>query len=203
MRKSWPFALAVIVVGGLAGLAIAGRPVPSDSFVIDPNATVSDDTDPPALPTTTSTTDPAATTTTIVVTTTATPSSSIPVESTTTTAVPTTTVEATTTTLAGPLPREQVRLVIANGDGRFRLASVTADRLEPLGYPINLGDAVEIVDATIVYYRPGFDEEAEIVARDALIPDAIIAAYPANSQPITNSDGGGDVILVLGPDAPR
>jgi hypothetical protein len=40
MRKSWPFALAVIAVGGLAGVAIAGRPVPADEFVLGPSVTV-------------------------------------------------------------------------------------------------------------------------------------------------------------------
>ena len=56
--------------------------------------------------------------------------------------------------------------MIANGDGRFRLASITADRLAPLGYIIDLGDALQTVDATIIYYRPGFDDEAAIVAND-------------------------------------
>ena len=100
-------------------------------------------------------------------------------------------------------PVSEVRLVIGNGDGRFRLASTTADRLRPLGYDIDLGDALVPVDVTIIYYRPGFDDEAEIVAKDVGVPDAIIAAFPTNGAQITNSDNAGDVILVLGPDAPR
>ena len=44
MRKTWLFALAVVVVGALAGVAIAGRPEPVDPFVLDPNVTVSIDT---------------------------------------------------------------------------------------------------------------------------------------------------------------
>jgi hypothetical protein len=94
--------------------------------------------------------------------------------------------------------------VIANGDGRFRLASVTADRIRPLGYIIDLGDALDPVDATVIYYRPGFDDEAAFAAIDIGVPDAIIIAFPTNSsQPLTDSDDGGDVIVVLGPDAPR
>lgn len=209
MRKSWPFALAVIAVGGLAGVAIAGRPVPADPFVLDPSITVpisgsSTTTTTPATTTTkpasTTTTDASTTTTKLASTTSAAP----PASSTTIAATTTTTAAATTTTLAGPLPRNQVRLVLANGDGRFRLASVTADRIAPLGYIIDLGDAIETVPATIIYYRPGFDDEAERAAVDIGVPKAIIAALPTNtSQPITNSDDRGDLVAVLGPDAPR
>jgi hypothetical protein len=200
MRKSWPFVIAVIVVGGLAGVAIAGRPEPADTFVLDPNQTVV--TEPPTStsPPTSTTVAEAATTTTAEATTT-----TVVAETTTvapsTTEVPTTTAQPTTTVIAGPLPRDQVRLVIANGDGRFRLASITADRMRPLGYIVNVGDIPTLVDATIIYYRPGFDDEAAIVAVDDEVPDAILAPLP--DKPVTNADSQGDVILVLGPDAPR
>jgi hypothetical protein len=192
MRKLWPIALAVIVVGFVAGVAIAGRPTPTDSFVLDPSITavVSDPTAPTAAATTTAPTTTAQSTTTT--------------GSTTTTAASTTTRQATTTTVAGTLPRDQVRLVIANGDGRFKLASTTAARLQPLGYIIDLADSLKPVDATIIYYRPGFDDEAKIVAKDIGVPNALIAPFPANaSEPITTSDDQGDVIVVLGADAPR
>ena len=204
MRKSWPFALAVIVVGGLAGLAIAGRPVASDPFVLDPTITVPlSQPSTSAIASTTSTSEPATstTTTTVSTSTSVAPTTAAP---TTTTAAPTTTAAATTTTIPGPLPRNQVRLVIANGDGRFKLASITADRIRSLGYIIDLGDTLNRVGATVVYYRPGFDDEATIAAQDIGVPNAIIAAFPTKlAQPITNSDDRGDVIIVLGPDAPR
>ena len=206
MRKTWLFALAVVVVGALAGVAIAGRPEPVDPFVLDPNVTVPIETSATSEAASTTTTSP-ATTATISSTTTpaaATTTAPIPATTTSTTEAPTTTETATTTTIAGPLPRDQVRLVLANGDGRFRLASITAERISPLGYIIKLGDALQTVDATIIYYRPGFDDEAEVVANDIKVPGAIIAALPTNSAPsITNSDDSGDVIVVLGPDAPR
>ena len=214
MRKSWPFALAVIAVGGLAGIAIAGRPVPADTFVLDPSITVpisnsSTSVLLPAPTTSTTTTVPAATTTTSTTTTPAStgPSStttSATTASTTTIAASTTTAAATTTTLSGPRLRNQVRLVLANGDGRFRLASVTADRIAPLGYTVDLGDALQTVPVTIIYYRPGFEDEADRAATDIGVPGATIGPLPTNaSQPITNSDDRGDVIVVLGPDAPR
>ena len=210
MRKSWPFVLAVIIIGGLAGLAIAGRPVPSDAFVLDANANVTVPISQSATSVAVSTTSISvqAATTTIAATSTV-PTSTVPT-STSTSVAPTTTVAATTTEtpttrpVGGPLPRNQVRLVLANGDGRFRLASITADRIRSLGYIIDLGDAVNLVDATVLYYRPGFDDEAAFAAADIGVPDAIILPFPINgSQPITDSDDQGDVIGVLGPDAPR
>ncbi len=216
MRKSWSLAVAVIAVGAIAGAAIAGRPVPSDPFVLDPSITVptavtsttevfaSTPTTKPSQPTITATTIAQATTTSTPRSTTGT-TTSTSVSATVASTISTTTATTTTTTAAaGPLPRDQVRLVIANGDGRFRLASITADRIRPLGYQIDLGDTLQKVPATIVYYRPGFDDEAAIVAEDILVPNAVIAAFPSNaSQPVTNSDLAGDVIVVLGPDAPR
>ena len=210
MRKSWPFALAVVVVGGLAGLAIAGRPVPNDPFVLDPRVTIAEPTSPTSVVgSTASIADPVTTTTmpantTVAVSTSVAPTTVAP----TTTITPTTTAAPTTVVapivVPGPLPRNQVRLVIANGDGRFRLASTTADRIRPLGYLINLGDSVSPVVATVLYYRPGFDDEAAFAAIDIGVPEAIIIAFPTNlSGPITNSDDGGDIIIVLGADAPR
>ena len=207
MGKTWLFALAVIVVGGLAGIAIAGRPEPADPFVLDPNITVPIDVSSTSEADATTTT-PRATTTTGATTTTTTAAAatttSIAATTTTTTAAPATTEAETTTTIAGPLPRDQVRLVIANGDGRFKLATTTADRIRPLGYIIDFGDSLQPATATIIYYRPGFDDEGAIVANDIGVPGAILAALPtSSSQAVTNSDGNGDVIVVLGPDAPR
>ena len=206
MRKSWPFALVVIVIGGLAGLAIAGRPVPSDPFVLDPGITAAESAPSTSAGTATTSTSEPAVTTTIAATTSAVALTSVAptTAAPTTTELPTTTTAPTTTVPGGPLPRDQIRLVIANGDGRFRLASATADRIRSLGYIIDLGDTPTLVDATTIYYRPGFDDEAVYAAADIGVPDAIILAYPVNaSQPITDSDARGDLIIVLGPDAPR
>jgi len=200
MRKSWPFAVAVIVIGGLAGVAIAGRPEPADTFVLDPSAAAA--TEPLAtVPVLTTTTTIAVTTTSTVAPTTTTSTAATTTEAPTTTAAPTSVAPPTTTVIVGPLPRDQVRVVVANGDGRFRLASVTAERLRPLGYLVNVGNAPQNVDATIIYYRPGFDDEAAVLAVDDDVPDADLEPLP--DKAVTDSDAAGDVILVLGPDAPR
>jgi hypothetical protein len=206
MRKSWPFALAVVVVGAIAGVAIAGRPVPSDPFVLDPSITVPTGVTSGTQIASTSPTKPTAatvTTTLATSTTTAVLNTAVPNTAATTAVAATTTVPSATTTIAGPLPRDQVSLLIANADGRFRLATITADRIIPLGYPIVLSDTLQKVAATTIYYRPGFDDEAAIVASDILVPNAIIAPLPPDAPPITSSDDGADVIVLLGPDAPR
>jgi len=211
MHRSWPFVVAVIAVGVGAGAAIAGRPVASDAFVLGAPATTAEPSSPTStVPAVSSTPAPiTVVATTAVATTAATATTVVPTTSIASTTIPptvpsTTTVEPATTTTVGPLPRNQFRLVLANGDGRFRLASTTADRIRPLGYTIKLGDALNIVDATVIYYRPGFDDEAAFAAVDIGVPDALILPFPAHtSQPITTADDGGDVIIVLGPDAPR
>ena len=205
MRRSWPFALAVIAVGAVAGVAIAGRPTPSDEFVLDPSVTVAvGPSSSSTVPADTTTSAAPGTSTTEVTTTTAEATTTIAPTTVASTEAPTTTAAPTTTIIPGPLPRDQVRLVLANGDGRFRLASTTADRIRPLGYVIDLGDAINPVDGTVIYYRPGFDDEAAFAAVDIGVPDALILPFPTNaSQPITTSDDNGDVIVVLGPDAPR
>ena len=199
MSKSWPFGLVVVVVGGLAGVAIAGRPVSSDPFVLEPSITAADSTSSTSVVASTASASEPVVTSTIATTTVVPASASVAP-----TIAPSTTGAPTTTPIFGPLPRNQVRLVIANGDGRFRLANITADRIRALGYIIGVGDTLYRVDETVIFYRPGFDDEALYAANDIGVPGAIILELSTDeSQPITNSDADGDLIIVLGPDAPR
>jgi hypothetical protein len=105
--------------------------------------------------------------------------------------------------------RADLRLVIANGDGRFNLATANADRLRAAGYVhIDETDVSTHVAATILYFRPGFDDEAAVVAADLGIPRALRTPLPTGNPatpvtPITPDDSLGDIIVVLGPDALR
>ena len=95
-----------------------------------------------------------------------------------------------------------MRLVVANGDGRFNLAGANGNRLKKAGYvTIDLADVPTGSDPTVLYYRPGFDDEAAIVAADLLVPGALLQPLP--DTPITVNDELGDIIVVLGPDALR
>lgn len=202
MRKSWPIITGVVIVGAISGVAIADRsPAIEGTFMIDPQSVTtptSADTTTPAPDTT------ASPPTTAAVTSTVDSTIVIVVGGDTDPLRPTTTADSSTEpdTPAGDVrPRTEVRVVVANGDGRFNLAGVNGSRLEAAGYTqVDLTDAGK-VDATVVYFRPTFDREAAIVAADLLVPNAIIEPLP--DTPVTSNDDLGDVVVVLGPDAIR
>ena len=187
MGTSWPVGVAVVVVGGLAGSAIAWRPAPRDPFVLEPSITAAESPSTSA----------AVVTSTVATTITSAPTTVAA------TLAPTTTEVLTATTDPRLLPRGRVQLVIAEGDEGSELGTV-ADRLRGRGYTVAVGETSYRVDETVVLYRPGFDGEATKVANDIGVPDAVILEMSTDaSQPITNSDASGDIIIVLGPDAPR
>ncbi len=219
MRSTWPYLAAVVAVGVGVGTWIAGIPqsstgitiadgvspggpggaggentvalLPTSSF---PPITVTPTTEPirnPVPPSTTPATTTPATTTA--------PTTTPAAPTTTPTTAPTTTAAAATNVL---LDRAQVRLVLANGDGRYNLVGRNVDRLTPLGYTtIDQTDAPRDVARTVLYIRPGFDDEAVRLAADLLVPGALIEPLP--DQPVTINDQLGDIIVVLGPDAVR
>jgi hypothetical protein len=207
MRRSSPILAAIAVVGAFAGVVIAGQEATVDTFVIDPAVVDATSAAPVSTATdaaeTTVPGDSATSTTPAVTTTTRpTPPSSSAQTSTTATSPATTTAPVQTTLPPNQtLPRDAVRLVLANGDGRYNLVTVNADRLRAAGYVEIIGGDTARVPATIVYYRPGFDDEAAVVAADVLVPNAILEPLP--DTPITDNDSQGDVIVVLGPDAIR
>ncbi len=124
--------------------------------------------------------------------------------STTSTLPAPTTTAATTTTApsAGLVDRIEVRLVVANGDGRFNLATANANRLRAAGYTqIDEADVASDDDPTVIFYRPGFEEEAARVGGDLGIPAATTTPLP--DVPVTVNDELGDLIIVLGTDALR
>lgn len=224
MRSTWPYLAAVVAAGIGAGTWIAGLPRTEAGIVIatggsgpvDPGAqntvallptssfppiTVTPTTEPVRNPV-----PPAGSDTTTTVGTTVPPAATV-VETTvpTTTPTPTTTPPPPTTTApvdADLLDRSQVRLVLANGDGRYNLVGRNVDRLTPLGYTtIDQTDAPRSFDRTVLYVRPGFEDEAARLAADLLVPGALIEPLPA--EPVTINDDLGDIIVVLGPDAVR
>ncbi|MEK7422522.1 MAG: LytR C-terminal domain-containing protein [Actinomycetota bacterium] len=211
MRKSWPFLVVVGAVSAVAGGAIAGRPTPGDSFVIDRSASIGVPITATAETTTVAvsiTPDAGSTTTTpppVATTVPATTQAPSTTAAATTTSVASTTSAAgapTSTQVSGSLDRSEVRLVLANGDGRFNLATANANRLVAAGYvQIDETDVSDRVEATIIYFRPGFDDEATRVAEDLGIPAALTRSLP--STPVTINDELGDIIVVLGPDALR
>ena len=220
--------MAVAVAGMIAGAAIAGLPDDDESLelsaVTTTTTTLADVDIASTQPATTAVVDTTVVDTTVVTTTVAASSPVVPEPSTTvasttpasttsasttsasTTSASTTsasTSPATNTTLVDQLlERVEVSIVLANGDGRFNLVGRNADRLLALGYvEIDQTDVGDRPPATIIYYRPGFDDEAERLAGDLQTPNATITALP--DTPVTGNDAAGELVVVLGPDALR
>lgn len=216
MRRQWMYLVGVAVVGAVLGVVIAGRPADLNSFrsaTSDAAAPVFT-TQPPVTTAASSSTAvasqppvPPAAVTTIAPTTV--PETTVPE-----TTVPETTVPATLPPTTAPPPdttlppvnetlaRQDVRLVLANGDGRFNLVGRNADRLLALGYTtIDQTDVGARPATTIIYFRQGFEDEAAILAVDLQTPGAAITPLP--DTPVTSNDANGDLIVVLGPDAVR
>ena len=230
MRSTWPYLAAVVVAGIGVGTWIAGVPRSEAGIVIatgggdpvDPDAqgtqntvallptssfppiTVTPTTEPvrnPVPPAGADTTAPATipTATDVPPVTTVPPTTQAPA---TTEVPPTTAVTTSVPVDADLLDRSQVRLVLANGDGRYNLVGRNVDRLVPLGYTtIDQTDAPRPFDRTVLFVRPGFEDEAARLAADLLVPGALIEPLPA--EPVTINDDLGDIIVVLGPDAVR
>ena len=197
----------VAILAAAAGVVVAGLPGGGDTFVLPSGAATT--TEAPAVTVGLASLPVIPTTVAAQVTTTEV-ASALPVPTTvapTTTVVPTTVAPTTVapTTTAAPaatLARADVRLVLANGDGRFNLVGANASRLEGLGYvSIEQDDVSQRPSVTMIYARPGFEDEALVLRDDLGTPAAMIV--PLTDTPVTNDDASGDLIVVLGPDAPR
>ena len=66
------------------------------------------------------------------------------------------------------LPRDQVSVIVLNGNGRAGAAAAAATRVRRRGYLVgNVGNATTPNDGrSVVMYRPGYDLEAKRLARD-------------------------------------
>ena len=171
MKRSWLTLAATVLVGLLAGVALAGRPNGADQTVI------------PASTPATSTTEPAA----VASTTTAAAS--------TTTAGPDTTPAPSTTGAPDPAA---VQVLAVNGTRREGIATRTADRLKAAGFTQSAPtDSLDPIEVTAVYYRDGFLPAATSVALALGLDPAGVVPY---GQAISADDDGGDVIVAIGND---
>lgn len=218
VRSTWPALVAVVAVGTVIGISIGGLPA-SRAGEVDLSAATTTafvpplDTSPwataPASTTAATAPQTAPTTTTAVAAspvTTTTPAAVQPLPETTTgtTGITVTTGTSVVPDVAPLLDRAAVRVVLANGDGRFNLVGINADRILPLGYltiaQTDLSESGRVARTTI-YFRDGFDGEARRLAEDLLVPAALLE--PLGDRTATNADASGDVIALLGPDAVR
>ena len=122
-----------------------------------------------------------------------TPSSSTP------TTLPTS--STTTTTTQHVVDKSQVRVQVANGTATAGLATVYTHKLLTIGWdtlpPIN----GRRVDATDIYYRPGYEWAATEIASEIKVNDHDVK--PIGSTYLWSGQAGDNVIVLLGPDAPK
>jgi LytR cell envelope-related transcriptional attenuator len=68
------------------------------------------------------------------------------------------------------LPRNQVSVMVLNGNGTAGAAHAAADRVQAHGYLLgNVGNAPSIMPHTIVMFRPGYAAEGRRLGRDLRI----------------------------------
>jgi hypothetical protein len=109
-----------------------------------------------------------------------------------------TTVTTPTTTL--PVhPPAQVKVLVANGSGVTGLAGLVSTRLRTGGYDTLASvNANQRVAASVVYYAPGYQREAAILAQSlGLAPTSV---QPMPTPPPVASLGTANVLVVAGPD---
>jgi len=108
-----------------------------------------------------------------------------------------TTTTSTTTTVPVRQPKD-VKVVVANGSDVKGAAGRATDQLKPPGYnvlaPTNVTPAVS---TTTVYYTPGYEREAVVVAAALGMPQSLVKLVPT---PPPFDAKTANVLVVLGTD---
>jgi hypothetical protein len=119
--------------------------------------------------------------------------------------------EETTTTVAAPVPTTlpvrppaEVKVLSANGTKVNGAAGRTRDALKALGY--NVLSPIETkrpVEASVVFFTPGFDREAQTVAQALKLQPTSVQPLPAADALPVSDLRGANVLAVVGPDLAR
>jgi hypothetical protein len=112
-------------------------------------------------------------------------------------------VPTTSTSLGGHAP-SSVKVLVANGTNTPGAASRVVPPLTSAGYNVLAPtDATKAVKASnlrqsVVYYTPGYDLDAKIIATHLTLQLSAVQALPTTA-PVANTQGA-NVIVVVGPD---
>lgn len=117
-----------------------------------------------------------------------------------TTEPPTPTTAATTTTVAVRPPRD-VRVLSANGTRVNGLGARLRDALRAAGYNVLAPIEARPATSTTVYFTPGFEREAQVLAQGLRLPSNAVQPLP-NPPPVSNVRGA-NLVAVAGPDFAR
>jgi len=108
---------------------------------------------------------------------------------------------ATTITVPVRVPGD-IKVLPANGTNVAGAGLVTFNRLKAAGYDVLAASNTDNPASTSnVFFNPGFDREAQVVAQLLGLPDSAIQAMP--TPPPVSDTRGADVIVVVGPDLAR
>jgi hypothetical protein len=92
------------------------------------------------------------------------------------------------------LPRNQISVMVLNGNGQAGAAHAAADRVQAHGYRLgDVGNAPAIMPHSVVMFRPGFAVEGQRLARDLHVRIARPLDGMRTSQLL-----GAHLVLILG-----
>jgi hypothetical protein len=98
----------------------------------------------------------------------------------------------------------QVKVLILNGSGKSGVAKTAKDQLAAANYTVlEPGNAKGgTITASIVYFVPGYDADAQTVAAKLGLPAGAVQPLP-NPLPASVADAqGANVVVIIGTDAP-
>jgi len=114
-----------------------------------------------------------------------------------TTVAPATTVAAPTTDKAP----QTVQVVAANGSKVSGLAGKTGQFLAQAGYSqVVSTDSLQAVPATAVYFGPGYEANAQAIAKLLNLQATQVQALPAGAKLAKNQPASAGVVVLLGPE---
>lgn len=109
----------------------------------------------------------------------------------------TTTTSSTSTTTT--LPRNQVKVQVANGSGIAGIAAQVTDQLQTLGWntlPKENASSSTVILKTTIYYAPNREWAAREIATTLKVPTSAVARLRATTPAAGAS--GDDVVVILG-----
>jgi len=107
----------------------------------------------------------------------------------------------TASTLTVPVRNPgDVKVLPANGTSTSGAGTAIQTRLKQAGYDVLAATNTtgQAATASNVYFNPGFDREARVVAQLLGLPDSAVLAMP--TPPPVSDTHGADVVVVVGPD---
>ncbi len=116
----------------------------------------------------------------------------------TTTTVATHTTGPHSTTTTAPIDPATVHVFVANGSGASGAAGKTSQVLAGKSYPTPGAGNAPPTTATMVYYLPGQQAQAKLVATSLDLPASSVAPMP--TPPPVSGIGSATVLVVIGSD---